>query len=212
MSVIITFIKKALFVDPIPEFAAAKGQFINEVNILTASHKFMKSHLTEHMQGLYDFSMQYIDLKLLPYSNVAIILGNTLTNITTRSLSKRYLSFKTKNQRIDDLVKQKKKPCSTNFFVPILKLSKFNLSNQENQQLILGLHYYFADKNKDVWKFPVANMESSADSIKGRADHINLEYFQKFLHGYTDISSITFTLQNIIHITTYKIWYKINRV
>ena len=44
----------------------------------------MKSHLTEHVQDLYDLSMQYIDLKLLLYSNVDIILGNTLTNIATR--------------------------------------------------------------------------------------------------------------------------------
>ena len=83
-SVIIAFIKKALFVDVTPKFAAPKGQFINEVNSLTASHKFMKSHLTEHVQDLYDLSMQYIDLKLLLYSNVDIILGNTLTNIATR--------------------------------------------------------------------------------------------------------------------------------
>ena len=48
-------------------------------------------------------------------------------------------------------------------------------------------------------------MESLADSIKDRADRRNLEYFEKFLCGYTDISQIKFTLQNIIHTTTSKI-------
>ena len=48
-------------------------------------------------------------------------------------------------------------------------------------------------------------MESLADSIKDRADHRNLEYFEKFLCGYKDISPITFTLQNIIHNTISKI-------
>ena len=75
-----------------------KGQFVNETDSLTASHKLMKSHLTKHVQDLYNLSIQYNDLKSLLYSNSGILLGNILINIALRSLSKRrYLSFKTKN-------------------------------------------------------------------------------------------------------------------
>ena len=53
--------------------------------------------------------MQYNDLKSLLYSNSGIVLGNTLINIAQTSLSKRcYLSAKTKNQKIVNLIKQKK--------------------------------------------------------------------------------------------------------
>ena len=45
----------------------------------------------------------------------------------------------------------------------------------------------FAYKNKDVWRFLAANVESLADSVKGNIDHKHLEHFQEFLRGYTDI-------------------------
>ena len=94
----IAFIKKALFIDVIPKFATVNGQFTNEKDSLAASRKLMKSHLTKHVQDLYNLSIQYNDLKSLLYSNIGIVLGNRLINIAQRSLSKRrYLSFKTKN-------------------------------------------------------------------------------------------------------------------
>ena len=186
----VAFIKKALFLvlDVISNFAMVKGQFVNETDSLTASHKFMKSRLTKHVQDLYNLSIQYNDLKSLLYSNSGIVLGNTLLNIAQRSLSKRrYLSFKTKNQKIVNLIKRKRKSCNTNYSVPIINLSNYNLSSQETQQLKLGLDYCFVDKNKDVRRFLAANMESLADSVKGNIDHKNLEHFHEFLRGYTDI-------------------------
>ena len=74
----VVFIKKALFVDVIPKFSIVKGQFINETDSLTAQRKLMKSHLTKHVQDLYNLSIQYNDLKQLLYSNIGIVLGNTL--------------------------------------------------------------------------------------------------------------------------------------
>ena len=83
-------------------------------------------------------------MKSLLYSNIGIVLGNTLINIARRSLSKRrYLSFITKNQKIVNLIKRKRKPCNRNYSVPIINLSNHNLSNQEKQQLKLGLDYLF---------------------------------------------------------------------
>ena len=104
------FIKKALFVDMISKFAVVKGWFINEMDSSIASHKLMKSHLTKHVQELYGLWTQHNDLKSLLYSNVCIALGNILTSIVQRLFSKcRYLSFKTKNKKIVNLIKQKQK-------------------------------------------------------------------------------------------------------
>ena len=127
------------------------------------------------------------DFKSLPYSNLGIVFGNTIIKDTWRSLSKRcYLSFKRKNQKTVKLIKHKRKPCNTNCPVPIINLSNYNFSNQERQQLKLGLDYCFVDKNRDIWRFLAANMESLADSVKGNINHKNLEHFHEFLHGYTD--------------------------
>ena len=63
-----------------------KGQFINEMDSLTASSKLIKSHLTKHVQDLYHVSMQYHDLKSLLYSNSGTVLGNALINIAQRLL------------------------------------------------------------------------------------------------------------------------------
>ena len=84
----IAFIKKALFVDVIPKFAMVKVQFINETDSLTASPKLMKSHLTKHVQDLYNLLKQYNDLKSLLYSNSGIALGNTLINVGLSLLRK----------------------------------------------------------------------------------------------------------------------------
>ena len=122
--------KKPLFVDVLPKFAIVKGQFINETDGLTSSRKLMESHLTKHVEYLYNLSRQCNDLKSFLFSNIGIVLGNTLINIAWRSLSKHhYLPFKTKNQKIVNLIKLKRKPCNSNYSVPIINLSNYNLSN-----------------------------------------------------------------------------------
>ena len=124
-------------------------------------------------------------MKSLLYSNIGIVLGNTLINIAQRSLSKRcYLSFKTKNQKIVILIKRKRRPCNTSYSVPIINLPNYNFSNLERQQLKLDLDYCFANKNKDVWRFLAVNKECLADI---NIDHENLEHFHEFLRGYADI-------------------------
>ena len=180
----IAFIKKALFVDVVPKFAIVKGQFINETDSLTASSKSMKSHLTKHVQHLYNLSIQYNDLKSLLYSNIGIVLGNTLISIARRSITRRhYLSFKTKNQKKVNLIKRKRRPCNIGYSVPTITLSNYNPSNPERQQLQLDLDW-FVDNHKDV---VAAYKESLADSVKGHINHKNLEHFHEILCGYTDI-------------------------
>lgn len=47
------------------------------------------------LQDYYGLSRQHNDFELVLYSNTDILLGNTLFNISQRSLSKRcYLSFR----------------------------------------------------------------------------------------------------------------------
>ena len=98
-------------------------------------------------------------------------------------------------------LKIKKKPCRTNYSVLTINSSNYNLSNQKRQQLKLGLEY-FVDKNKDIWRFLAANMESLAESIKGNINHKNLEHFHEFLSGYTDFLPISFMQQKVIFIIT----------
>ena len=81
----------------------------------------------------------------------------------------------------------------------MLNLSNYNLSNQERHQLKLGLDYCFVDKNKDVWRFLAANMESLVGSVKGSIDHTNLEHFHVAIQIFLPI---TFMLQKIILIIT----------
>ena len=95
-----------------------------------------------HVQDFYNLSIHYNDLKSLLYSISGIVLGNALINITWRLLSKRYLSFKTKSQKIVNFIKCQRIPCNRNYSIPITNLSNYNLSNQERQQLKLGLLFY----------------------------------------------------------------------
>ena len=86
MSASIALIKKALFVDVIPKFAIVIGQFINETDSLTASRKLMKSHLTKHIQDLYNLSIQNNDLKSLLYyigTIVTILVLYLVTHLLT---------------------------------------------------------------------------------------------------------------------------------
>ena len=92
-----------------------------------------------HVQDLYNLSIQYNDLKSLLYSISGIVLDNALINIAWRLLPKRYLSFKTKSQKIVNFMKCQRIPCNRNYSIPIINLSNYNLSNQERQQLKLGL-------------------------------------------------------------------------
>ena len=105
-----------------------------------------------------------------------------------RSLSKRRdLYLKTKNQKTFNLIIQNRIPYNTNLSFLITNLSNYNHSNQQKQQLKLGLYYCFLDEKKEILTFIAANLKSLADNIKQNVDHKNLEHVHKFLRGYTVI-------------------------
>ena len=88
------------------------------------------------------------------FSVVSIILGNTPINVARRSLSRLcYLYFKSKNQKIFNLIKRKIKSCNTNYSILIRNLSSYNVSNQERQKLKLHLNYHLLIETKAFGDF-----------------------------------------------------------
>ena len=81
-------------------------------------------------------------------------------------------------------------------------LSNYDVSNQERQQLKLGLEYCVVHKNKDVPRFLATNIESLAESVKDNIDHKNLEHFHNFYLAIKIFLPIKFMVQKIILITT----------
>ena len=80
----------------------------------------------------------------------------TYINNTTKRMD----SFKTKNHKLARLV-QAKNPMS-NYRVPIINLSDYQLSEVEHKQLQLGLEYSFVNKNRDLKKNLAVNLETLA--------------------------------------------------
>ena len=81
---------------------------------------------------------------------------------------------------------QAKTPLS-NYRVPIINLSDYDLSEVERKQLQLGLEYSFVNKNRDLKKNLAANLETLASQASSFVDHTKLEDFHEFLRAYTDI-------------------------
>ena len=63
-----------------------------------------------------------------------------------------YFSFKTNSKKLTNLIRSEKQVAVKYYSVPIINISKFVLSNKEEQQLILGLKSSFVDKNKNKKK------------------------------------------------------------
>ena len=94
-------------------------------------------------------------------------------------------SFKTKNHKLARLI-QVETPMS-NYRVPIINLSDYELSEVEHKQLQLGLEYSFVNENRDLKKNLAANLETSASQASSFVNHTKLEDFHEFLRAYTDI-------------------------
>ena len=92
-------------------------------------------------------------------------------------------SAKTKNYKLKQLIQT---PMS-NYKVPIINLSDYNLSETERKQLQLGLEYSFINKNQDLKKNHAANLETRASQASPFVDKTKLEDFHEFLWVYADI-------------------------
>ena len=134
--------------------------------------------------------LDYCELK----EKLQLLVGNTFTSILLKSIEKslhkeRLESFRTKNKKIANLIKNQKDDTFTNYSVPIINLSNYTLNDSEYNQLKFGLNHCSINKDKHIKKNIAANMESLAHSGSKQVDPSQLENFHEFLRGYTDIFS-----------------------
>ena len=72
----------------------------------------------------------------------------------------------------------------SNYRVPIINLSDYDLSEVEHKQLQLHLEYSFVNKNRDLKKNLAANLETLASQASSFVDYKD---FHEFLRAYTNI-------------------------
>ena len=75
----------------------------------------------------------------------------------------------------------------SNYRVPIINLSDYELSELERKQLQLGLEYSFVNKDRNLKKNLAANLETLASQASSFVSHTKLEDFHELLPPYTDI-------------------------
>ena len=149
-----------MFVNIIPVFSKVEGQLLSEENCIKSSQNILKNDLTKHIQDLYNLSTMYNELRTL----IGHVIGKAIIFSITKSLAKhRYLSFKTKNKKLLNLIRSEKQTDIKHYSARVINKSKYVLSNKEEQQLKLGLKHIFVDKNKNIKKLLAANMERVAE-------------------------------------------------
>ena len=108
-------------------------------------------------------------------------------NIIKINRSERIKSFKTKNKKLNFLLKKAERKATIKYSVPVINLSTYHLKDIEYQQLKLGLDYSYIDKNKNTRKFLAANFETLAQRTSDSVEGHRLEEYHEFLRGYTYI-------------------------
>ena len=167
-----------------------KGQFINNNTRTTAEKEIMKNNLTKHYNNIRDLKLQYDDTRNKIQSNIGIIFTKMLIRFIESSLrTERLKSFKVKNNKMFNLTKRKPVPKHPEFKVPIINLSSHQLTETKYRQLKFGLNHSFINKDKNVKKDITTHMESLAYTASKKVENIQLENFNDFLRGYTDIFS-----------------------
>ena len=167
-----------------------QGQFLNTNTKPNAEKDLMRGHINKHYNDIRLLRLDYCELK----EKLQLLVGNTFTSILLKSIEKslhkkRSESFKTKNKKLANLMKNKKDDTFTNYSVPIINISSYTLNDSEYNQLKFGLNHCFINKDKHIKKDIATNMESLAYSASKQVDPSQLENFHEFLSGYTDIFS-----------------------
>ena len=121
-------------------------------------------------------------------SEIGHVFGKAIIfSITKSSAKHRSLSFKTKNKKLANRIRSKKQVVIKHYFVPIIKISKYVLSNKEEQQLKLGFKHSFVDKNNNIRRLLASNLERIAERDENYLDHDQVENFLEFMRAYTAI-------------------------
>ena len=182
----IGFIKKALHHEVTPTFAQVKGNFININDRFKSEKSILLSHLNDYVCSYKPLISKhhYLLIKLKDECGTLLIAA-VLRPISTIQQKERLDSFKTKNHKLVRLI-QAKTPMS-NYRVPIINLSDYDLSEVEHKQLQLALEYSFVNKNRALNKNLGANLETLPSQVSSFVDHTKLEDFHEFFRAYTDI-------------------------
>ena len=184
----VAFTKKVLYNNITPIFAKIKRQFLNGNTKSNAEKGLVRGHVNKRYNDIRLLIFDYCELK----EKLQLLVGNTFTSILLKSIEKslhkkRSESFKTKNKKLANLMKNKKDDTFTNYSVPIINISSYTLNDSEYNQLKFGLNHCFINKDKHIKKDIATNMESLAYSASKQVDPSQLENFHEFLRGYTDI-------------------------
>ena len=75
----------------------------------------------------------------------------------------------------------------SNYRVPIINLSDYELSEAERKRLQLDLDYIFVNKERDLKKNLAANLETLASQASSFVGHTKLVDFHQFLRAYTNM-------------------------
>ena len=108
-------------------------------------------------------------------------------SIIKSSAKHRYLSFKTKDKKLANLIRSKKHVFIKHYSALRINISKYVLSNKEEQQLKLGLKHSFVDKNKNIKRLLAANIERIKERVQNHLYNGKVKYFHEFMRAYTKI-------------------------
>ena len=187
----IGFIKKSLHLDVTPKFAKIKGQFINKDDQIQAERKLLVSHVVNHCKDLKNLIKIHRETSHKLQNSTGTLLFKLLMNkINNKTRMRRLNSFKTKNSKIEALIKPHRPNIHHNvpsYQVPVINLSSRELLPNELKQLSFGLDHSFIDKNKHVKKNLAANMEVLATTLDGDVKNDSKEDFHECLRAYTDM-------------------------
>ena len=125
----VVFIKKTLHNNTTPTFAKIKGRFSNTSTKSNVEKDLMRGQINKHYHDIRLLRLDYCELK----EKLQLLVGNTFTSILLKSIEKslhkeRSESFKTKNKKLANLMKNKKDDTFTNYSVPIINISSYTLT------------------------------------------------------------------------------------
>ena len=149
----VAFTKKVLYNNITPIFAKIKRQFLNGNTKSNAEKGLVRGHVNKRYSDIRLLIFDYCELK----EKLQLLVGNTFTSILLKSIEKslhkkRSESFKTKNKKLANLMKNKKDDTFTDYSVPIINISSYTLNDSEYNQLKFGLNHCFINKDKHIKK------------------------------------------------------------
>ena len=130
---------------------------------LLAQDNILNSNLNKHGRDPCKLSISYNHL----LDKLNLLFGNTFLKIVIKHIEfiqryDRLKSFLAKTRTIEVLLPKKPSNIESNYFVQIINLSPYHLSDAKKKQLQLFFHYSYTGHNKYIKKNLAATLESVA--------------------------------------------------